>query len=534
MSRPGLVATDVSSPVRAAAIMHWMTDESVSTIDPGVRARVKGETPHPVLTIAYHPDVSRIGERHHLAAARALEVSRLGPDFSLPDAAQARPLGDRGISRKPLRIAVIGDALRLDSTGTSTPVLVDGSLLTELRIGPERLARGVALELGERIVLWLHRMSGLGGAFERGGLIGRSEAMAQLREEIVRVASAEASVLIRGASGAGKELVAKSIHTQSERASGPFLAVNMAAVPPSTAVAELFGHQAGAFTGATHARPGLFARADGGTLFLDEVGAAPTELQAVLLRTLETGEVHPLGGGAAVPVDVRVVAATDEDLEGAVARGGFRLPLYHRLAGYELAVPPLRDRADDVMLLFVHFLRLALHDLGALQRLDDPGPSEPLWLPTSITSRLLRHPWPGNVRELRNAAQRVAIAGADHATLSEADLIAKLFAAAPVPRPVRPADGLSEERVIHALRAHQWEGSAAARALGIPKTTLHRFMDQSPRIRLAKTLTQEEILRAQAACQGDVSAMAELLEVSRRGLLSRMTTLDIDKETTAG
>lgn len=222
-------------------------------------------------------------------------------------------------------------------------------------------------------------------------LVGTSEAMRRLRADVARFAMSAAPVLVLGPSGAGKENVARALHAGSARSAAAFEALNCAAIPADLAEAELFGADAGAFTGASRPRAGRIEQADGGTLFLDEIGDMPLSLQAKLLRVLETGEVVRLGGSRPIPVDVRLVAATHVDLEAAVAEGRFRADLYWRLAVLFLDVPPLADRLDDIPALIAHFSarqrqRLHLTDCGA--------------------AALAAHGWPGNVRELRNLVER--------------------------------------------------------------------------------------------------------------------------------
>jgi DNA-binding NtrC family response regulator len=225
-------------------------------------------------------------------------------------------------------------------------------------------------------------------------LLGESAAMRQALDAVERVAPASASVLIRGESGTGKELVARRIHDLSERARGPFVAVNCAAIPDTLVESELFGHRRGAFTGADRDRPGKFRQADGGTLFLDEIGDMALAAQAKLLRALQEGMIEPLGGGEPVAVDVRVLAATHRDLKALAADGRFREDLLFRLRVVEIELPPLRERSGDVLLLARHFL--------AASR---PG----LALAPEAERALLGYPWPGNVRELANALERAAI-----------------------------------------------------------------------------------------------------------------------------
>jgi DNA-binding NtrC family response regulator len=264
-----------------------------------------------------------------------------------------------------------------------------------------------------------------------GGLLGRSQAMHEVFRTIRRVADSLATVLIRGESGTGKELVAHAIHDLSPRASGPFVALNCAAIPANLIESELFGHERGAFTDARERRIGRFEAASGGTLFLDEIGELDAGVQAKFLRALEERRIERLGGGAAVDIDVRVIAATNRDLERDVATGRFRADLFYRIHVVPMELPPLRERREDVRMLAEHFLEQARAGAGR-------GPTR---IAADALAALERFPWPGNVRELRNAIER-AVALCEGDAIELADL---------------PASVLRTER-IEALRAALREG----------------------------------------------------------------------------
>ena len=231
-------------------------------------------------------------------------------------------------------------------------------------------------------------------------LIGRSPAMVDVFKEIGRVARTEMTVTLMGESGTGKELVARAVHSNSSRARGPFITVNMAAIPRDLMESELYGHERGAFTGAAERRPGKFELAGGGTLFLDEIGEMPVELQAKLLRVLQEREIDRVGGSRPLPVDVRIVAATNADLSRSVEEGRFRRDLFYRLAVVPIRLPPLRERDHDVILLARHFAAKYGEQLRG----------RPLTLARDAEPLLLAHSWPGNVRELQNVIQRVLLA----------------------------------------------------------------------------------------------------------------------------
>ena len=302
-------------------------------------------------------------------------------------------------------------------------------------------------------------------------IVGESDVMRRLFDILARVAGSPASILITGESGTGKELVARAIHKRSDRASRPFLAINCAALPESLLESELFGHKRGAFTDAKSDHDGLFIRASGGTLFLDEVGELPLALQPKLLRALQERRVRPVGGGAEVPVDVRIVAATNIDLEKAIESRRFREDLYYRLNVIHIPVPPLRERGTDVLLLAKHFL----HDIAVRSNKDVHGIADP------AAARLLTYPWPGNARELRNAIERaVALTTFDMITLD--DLPDKVrrhrpelpFTSASDSTKLLSLRDVEQQYIEHVLRLCDGNRTRASQILGLDRKTLYR------------------------------------------------------------
>jgi len=233
-----------------------------------------------------------------------------------------------------------------------------------------------------------------------GGIRGRSESIRRMMAFIQKVANSQTSVLVIGESGTGKELVVQAVHEGSPRKDGPFITVDCGAMTAGVIRSELFGHEKGAFTGADHQHVGAFERANGGTLMLDELGELPAELQTTLLGVLERRRIRRVGGHEEIPIDVRVVAATNRDLRHEVNEGRFRLDLYYRLAVVHVRVPPLRDRKEDLSLLIEHFLRECGHD----------GPPSLLFSKEDM-DRLVAYAWPGNVRELRNLVEGTVVTG---------------------------------------------------------------------------------------------------------------------------
>jgi Nif-specific regulatory protein len=302
-------------------------------------------------------------------------------------------------------------------------------------------------------------------------LVGESPSLCKLKERIELIAPTGAIVLIRGESGVGKELVARAIHSYSARHAGPFVTMNCAALSESLLESELFGHEKGAFTGATARKIGKFEQADGGTLFLDEVGEMTPSIQAKFLRVLEGHPFERVGGGTSIQVDVRVVAATNRDLEHSVKAGTFRKDLYFRLQVVEIDVAPLRDRKSDIPILARHFLARFARRIGR---------QPPELSPAAIDS-LMDYDWPGNVRELQNTMERaVILTGAK--TLDSQDITLSALGRSEQPdvasgtEPFQPValDVMEQQHILATLDATNWNKSQAAQLLGIERSTLDR------------------------------------------------------------
>ena len=295
-------------------------------------------------------------------------------------------------------------------------------------------------------------------------IIGRTAPMQRLRATIARIADTAADVLLVGETGTGKELVARSLHENSGRAGANFVAVNCGAVPENLIESELFGHEAGAFTGARERRIGKFEHADGGTLFLDEIESMPSHLQVRLLRVLQERAVERLGSNRLIPLDVRVIAASKGDLRAAAEQGRFREDLYYRLNVVRIEIPPLRERREDIPLLFHHFLLVA-----AARYQREAPPPEP-----ELIRALLAHDWPGNVRELRNMAERHVLLGAACGHDLE-QLMGGDGAEAPIQLPEQVA--CFEKSVIEqALATHKGNIKQTMAVLGVPRKTLYDKM----------------------------------------------------------
>jgi DNA-binding NtrC family response regulator len=304
-------------------------------------------------------------------------------------------------------------------------------------------------------------------------IVGEHPTMQAAAREMQRVAPTDTTVLLLGESGTGKELFARALHQLSPRADRPFVALNCAAIPEALVENELFGHERGAFTGADLRRPGKFELAHGGTIFLDEIGELPSGAQSKLLRVLEERVVERLGGSGGIQVNVRVVAASNRDLEAAAARNEFRRDLYYRLAVCPIRIPALRERGDDVPLMAEHFLDRFRRELRKPR----------LKLAPAALAALRAHPWPGNVRELQNALERAAILNDGELTAADLGLAANIRAAAPAGDALPAGDSLPEvsaravasverAKIEATLRECKWNKSAAAQRLGVSYKTL--------------------------------------------------------------
>lgn len=486
------------------------------------------------LTILFHPARGRAGERALLGSTGSFELSRLSPELSL--AGPARPLADAFISRSPVRLHIDGTGIRFEQPARATPLVVEGQAVERERwVDLSDAERGIVIELAERAILLLHSVEVPDAPRSPAelGLIGVSEAIARVRRDIRSYAGLRAPALLRGSTGSGKELVGRALHQAGPRAAGPFIAVNVSALTQGVAASELFGHKKGAFTGAEADRSGYFQQAEGGTLFLDEIGEASLDLQALLLRALETSTIQPVGGGRELPVDVRVVAATDADLAAKVAGGSFRPALLHRLQGSELWLPSLGERREDLGLLLEHLVELEAGELGLA--MPPSSPDDP-WIPFDVAARLVRHRWPGNVRELRNVARQLAVLRSQgdvrlerlrltpEVTTPKTPVLARAERASRTEPARRPAE-VSDEELLAALERADWRLERAAVSLGISRTSLYRRIESHPQLRKSKDLSGAEIEAALAAAGGDLDRAARALRISKAGLRLRLKEL---------
>lgn len=373
-------------------------------------------------------------------------------------------LRDETVSRYHLELLHTGARIDIKDLGSTNGTIAGSVWIREATVAPQTTLRvgnsTIRVEEGETFD------TPLVGADRMIELVGRSVVMRRLVTEIVRVAPSDVSVLIQGETGAGKEVVARTIHTEGRRSGGPFETVDCGSLTPTLTASELFGHEKGAFTGADAQRVGAFERADGGILFLDEIGELPASLQTALLGVLERRSFKRVGGDKPIQVDVRVLSATHRDLRSQVNAGLYRQDLYYRLAPVVLRVPPLRERPEDIAELMGHFLR----QMGHNQRVDE-------LFPKSALNMLKEHSWPGNVRELRNFVEASVAMG----QMPELDgSMAKMEASGHVLpfKNARVQAILAFEKVyLRALLAKTEENvSEAARVSGIHRSYLNEML----------------------------------------------------------
>ena len=425
---------------------------------------------HPALLVRLRGEV-RVVE---LAPGEALTIGRADDNDIVVDEA--------AVSRRHARIENDGGSLVLGETGRNGVMLAKRKVIGRhvlrpgdvLTVGPlEMLVAGATHEV-------LPRSSSVQGARESaqaaGGVIVAEASMVELFRTVRRLASLDTTVLITGETGAGKEVVAQSLHNLGSRSTFPFIGINAASVPESLLESELFGHEKGAFTGADKKRAGVFQRAHRGTLFLDEIAEMPAALQTKLLRVLETRKVQPVGASEEVEVDVRIVAATHRDLRKEVKEGRFREDLFFRMSAFVLVVPPLRERPSEIALLASDFARRFAERHGTKR--PEIG--------AATFEALRRRRWPGNVRELRNAMEHALVlaedgkVGPEHLPIDvDAEAAASPATGVETAPPYREQVSSAERLAVeNALRDSGGNQSAAARALGISRRTLLYKMER--------------------------------------------------------
>ena len=447
--------------------------------------------------------VTYVGGRATSARLRRVRMEvTSGPDAGLVRDIEAQVIrigARRGndVQLSDSKVSGLHCEIRLDDRGYRLRDLdsTNGTYVSSLRINDIYIQPGAQIALGSTRL----KFEPLGDSVEIeladtdrfGSMIGRSVKMRELFARLEKLAKTDTTVLVTGETGAGKELVAEALHDHSPRKDGPFVVLDCGSIPPNLIESELFGHERGAFTGATNSYAGAFERAHGGTVFLDEIGELPLGMQPKLLRVLERKEVRRVGGAKTIEVDVRIVAATNRDLGVEVNRGRFREDLYYRLAVARVHVPPLRERKDDLPLLIEHILATT------------PG-GESAQIAQDTIDLMMKHDWPGNVRELRNVIERavllaespdsedalrrapkpaanaepsITVTPSQTATSSDASMTVPVDVSIPFKLAKQNVISEFERRYISRLLAqHDGNISAAARAAGIDRMSIHKML----------------------------------------------------------
>ena len=374
-------------------------------------------------------------------------------------------LADRTVSRFHCELSVRGNTIIIRDCGSTNGTLIDGVRIREAEIPPGTLVRigssAFRVELGEEpAFVEVSPRTGF------GELVGASVEMRRVYAILERLAQTEATVLVQGETGTGKDVLARSLHAASPRAARPFVAVDCGAIPEHLVESELFGHVRGAFTGASSDRVGVFEEADGGTLFLDEIGEMPISMQPKLLRAIESRSIRRVGGSTTRTVNVRIIAATNRSLASSINDGSFREDLYYRLAVVELRLPPLRARRDDIPVLAAHFHRQFA--------------GEHARLPAEFVASLVARGWPGNVRELRNYLERCAVLRTMGPLDERAEAPASGFVADPTAAYAderqRAIAEFERQYFTGLLRLHGGKVARAAEAAGVDRTYLYRLL----------------------------------------------------------
>ncbi len=429
------------------------------------------------------------------------KVIRHGLPMVIPDIEQEPEFLDHTRSRGDLTQPVAFIAVPIKVSGESVGVLTADRLFAqEMSLEEDvRVLTIVASLIGQAVNLQQHVMREREGLLEQtrslqealrtryrlGNIVGQSKRMREIYEAVEQVSQTRATVLIRGESGTGKELIARAIHFNSPRATGSFVKLNCAALPQSLLESELFGHEKGAFTGATTAKKGRFELADGGSLFLDEIGDIPMDVQVKLLRVLQERAFERVGGTKTIAVDVRIIAATNQDLEAGIARGAFRQDLYYRLNVVPILLPSLRERREDIPLLVEHFLAKANREHNRKVRITG-----------RVLQSMLDYEWPGNVRELENCVERMVIMTRRRLVLPE-DLPLPVEMAAEESEGPRPEPAHGRRRVL---------------TDGVPTMGFSNLRE----------LERQQVIRALAQSHGVQARAAALLGITPRQLGYRM------------
>jgi len=475
----------------------------------------------PTLGIICHPDWSRIGEIAPLSFRRGqgVSLSRMEPLFYGPED-RARSLLDGHISRSPVVIKQLKEReFQISAPSSKMRVSVNGLELLEPAVfSLDELGHDIIISLSDQVILSLFmRRIERSYEAEKNGLLGISAQLDAIWKSIKCVAPTDLPVLVTGSTGTGKELVARAVHALSGRSGQSMLSINMATVTGDLAVADLFGAVKGAFTGSVRDRMGLFEQANESTLFLDEIGNAAPHVQPMLLRTLEAGEIRRVGEARTRRTMARVVAATDQSLEGV----SFNQPLLRRLEAMKIQMPDLSERRVDIGLLVKHFLKTS-RSVGL-------GGAVPASISGRAIGKLALYAWPGNIRELRNVVHQLAL-GQEPAFLKavipfNVKRVADKYVRQR--KTYRPADDVSDVEMLDALDESDWCIKSAATLLNISRTALYDLIEKSSHVRKENEISDREIKEHMTETVDDVGLLAKRLRVSKTALRNRIKRLSL-------
>lgn len=500
-------------------------DPGLETLDASKWLKIDATSDAKILSlgIIWHKDVGRIGGIAPLKFdhANTMELSRLTPLFQNLEGGANSPLLDQHLSRSPVVIQRLKNReFKFTLPPKQQLVRINGKLVKDsATVSLDDLDGSIVIVIANSVVLALFESSILSRnnmLRENFGLLGVSKEISFIREMTTRVSKLNAPILIRGETGTGKELVAKAIHQQSPRSNKPMTSVNMAAMIPNLAVAELFGTKKGAFTGASEDRPGLFEQANDGILFLDEIGDTPRDVQPMLLRILEDGELRRLGDEKVRKVNVQIIAATDRSLINPGETSAFNQPLLQRLSGIVLEIPPLKNRRIDIGILIKYFLNIE-NNKG--NNFDCSNIS------VSTIEALSIYDWPGNIRELRNVLQNIALGqpflkctGKNENPKNKSKKETEVLSI----HKYRNQNEVSEEEVIAALDEVGWVIKPAAEKLGVSRTALYDLMEKSNKISVAEDIPADIIKDTIKNIPGGIESWAKHLKVGREALNKRI------------
>ena len=481
----------------------------LNTLPPVKQKNDKGTKPASSLSLAiiWHDDLDRVGAYTpcQFDGEGCFYVNRYEPLFQSSETHDHLPLYDARVSRKPITIKKVGaKKYRIEAPDSPMDVkLIGASADNIIELSDENDT--AYMVISHSIILALCFLPQEQCINPHNSLVGITSAMDEVRRHIRLYANKSYPVMVTGETGTGKELTALDLHHNSDRANNAFVAVNMATLLPDLAVAELFGSQKGAFTGAAHDRLGYFSQANAGTLFCDEIGDTPHNVQSMMLRALETGHIHPLGYSGDMKVDVRIIAATDRLIDEHYSENSFSKPLYHRLTAAKIEMPPLRNRPVDITLLLKYFFENS-----------DMKPSQDIQIPTDVLLQLLTYDWPGNVRELKNISYKLMLSEKPQLTMQESfpDIQRNKMDK----QVYRSHHSISETELLEALDQHNWLIKPAADSLNISRTSCYELIKNSTAIRHPEEIDTAEIQQALKEGAHDIVAMCKELRVPQSSL----------------